>query len=197
MAVAIPVTTFECPRCTMILEPGSVARTRCPHCGWRGEAHLFRPLVPRVEKAADALPDDAVCTHHPTKRAVAICEGTGDYICALCAIELDGKTYSPQYFSKLGKKKPATSFDRYLNRPDHMVRMLLLLTLLTCGWGGLVFVPWAVYCFFKIIRQRNEDPMYRRLVGGVGLAVTGVMTLLFAVGLIALIVGVLVSIILS
>ena len=91
MAVATPVTSFECPGCGEELAGEQGGRSRCPLCGWQGEAYLFRPLAVKVERAKEALPEDAVCAHHPTKQAVEVCAGTGDYICSLCAVKLEGK----------------------------------------------------------------------------------------------------------
>src|SRR3712207_1092454 len=87
---ATPVMLFACPSCRAPLDPPAPGRTLCPRCDWRGEAYLFTAKVLAVEAAEAALPDDATCAHHPRKRATAVCAGTGDYVCSLCAVELEG-----------------------------------------------------------------------------------------------------------
>src|SRR5262245_48239980 len=90
MEVVQTVSQFICPGCAAVLQPGPEVHVLCPACQWTGQAYLFQPVATRVDLAETALPDDAVCAHHPGKRAVAVCAGTGDFICALCAIDVGG-----------------------------------------------------------------------------------------------------------
>lgn len=38
---------------------------------------------------------DATCFEHTNKRAVALCNRCGRFLCALCEVELDGKVWCP------------------------------------------------------------------------------------------------------
>ena len=169
---------LECPSCKETLEAAQEGRIHCPLCNWQGDVYPFYPAPHTVEAAKTALPDDAVCAHHPTKQAVEICAGTGDYICSLCAVTIDGETYSAQHLGKKGKKKSAKAFSRYLARPDRAISL--------CFVGCLLFfiaapilVPIAVISLFKMSKQRKEDPIYRQLVGAgtviVGWLIAGTM----------------------
>ena len=108
-AAALP---FSCPGCSNILDTVGQVRLRCPICKWVGDVYLFTPKVLDIEPAKLALPDDAACLHHPRKKAVAVCAGTGDYICSLCAVELNGQTYSANYLEGAGKQLAGSAFDR-------------------------------------------------------------------------------------
>src|SRR5689334_5511439 len=127
MAQVDVITQFSCPRCDSVLSPPSQGATRCPGCGWKGEAYLFSPAAMEVQTAEHALPDDATCIHHPRKKAIAVCAGTGDYICSLCAVDLDGETFSAQYLGAAGKQKAGRAFERNLPRPDSQVVLYLLM----------------------------------------------------------------------
>lgn len=175
MATSEVVTEFLCPKCSAALRPvGEETRVRCDICSWRGLAFLFEPLTVRAQKAEQALPDDAVCVHHPSKRAECICEGTGDYICALCTIELDGKTYSAQYLSKAGKERASEAFDRHLPRPDREIGLYLLLCVFFFP-AIIVWAPFAIYWFFRMLSLRNKNPLYRKVLGRGEIAVVAII----------------------
>lgn len=187
-AIFEAIDTFRCPTCTRELRPEVGPATVCPACGWEGQATLFRPLRPRADESENALPEDAVCAHHARKKAVAICAGTGDYVCALCAVEVGGHTYSAQYLDGPGKDKLTEASRRYFQRPDSGVLGFVALSLLLILLAP-VFIPCAVYQFIQMIRLRRQSPMYRRLVGrgrivflSVALAFITLFALLAAVG---------------
>ena len=164
MAVASPTTAFDCPRCGRNLLPEAEGATSCPSCRWHGEAYLCNPVAVEIEAAKAVLPDDATCVHHPTKQAVAVCAGSGDYVCSLCAITLDGETYSAQYLNKVGKKKAEKAFERRLARPDREVSLCLLFCLFFTI-AIPICLPLAIRSLVKMIRQRRTDPLYRQVVG--------------------------------
>ena len=119
-----------------------------------------------MERPEDALPSDAVCVHHPAKRAVALCEGSGDYICALCRVDVDGESFSAQFLERAGKGKLKKAFGRHLERPDRIIRTAVILLFIP-GFNVLMLIawPWLIFKYFRMMRQRREDPVYRRLVG--------------------------------
>jgi len=186
MAAAAPVTEIRCPSCVRRLEPGGDGRVSC-YCGWSGEVYLFRSLPRRVDKPEEALTDDATCVHHPTKRAVAVCEGTGDFICALCSVELDGKTYSAQFLSRGGKEMLTQAFDRHLDRPDRRLYLCLLVSVFFFIIAPIA-VPLAWYYFVKLLRLRRQNDMAQRVITENQTAVAGVILVLFSI--VALILGI-------
>jgi hypothetical protein len=176
-----------CPGCAQLLEIGRDGPVECPVCHWRGETYVFNPLPVTVEAAQRALPQDAVCLHHPTKKAVAVCAGTGDYICALCAIDLNGQVYSASYLGGAGKDKVGKSFELYLERPDARIATLLKLSFVPVL--NYVVLPmslfWIPYCFYlyaKALRLRGTNPLYARVFGTVSVIVLPLLLSLFALG---------------
>lgn len=103
--------SFRCPKCgTLITTISSAPRigevgcvtesTHCPKkCGWNGMVTLFRPAPLDNTPPLHASPEDSACAAHPDRRAVATCDGSGDFCCSLCALEFDGKIYSAAYLT--------------------------------------------------------------------------------------------------
>ena len=202
MAVAADATDFLCPGCTTRLEPQQGDREVCSSCGWTGSVMLFRPVDLHVDEAEEALPEDAVCVHHPTKRAVAVCSGTGDYICSLCSIEVEGQTFSAAFLNTKGKKQTRKMFDRYLARPDSTVVLFLLLCIfpgVNVYWalGTPVWLPLGFMKLAGARRLRRENPLMSRLISPARLVLLSVLLTLFAILIvifvILMVVGVFVS----
>lgn len=158
------VVTLRCPRCDVQLEIASGTYARCPECQQLLHAQRFNP-PPKVDQAArPAMPDDAVCVHHPGKQAVHVCAGSGDYICQLCSVEIEGETYSAQYLEAGGQKLLSEAFDRTLPRPDRAVIFYLLLCVPFFYLAPLL-LPLALYNFYRMFRLRATMRLYRQLVG--------------------------------
>jgi len=199
MAVAADITHFSCPDCSVQLEPAHTSPEICVSCGWKGQALLFRPVLPQIEEAAVALADDATCVHHPVKQAVAVCAGTGDYICSLCAIEIKGQTYSAQHLNAVGANKLGKAFDRHLARPDRTVVLFLILCFVPyVNFFWIIGMPvWVVLGYRKLFassRLRKQDPLFARLVSRARLKLIGVLLALFFVAFLAGIVAVIVAV---
>ncbi|HEV7301139.1 MAG TPA: hypothetical protein VGN72_17365 [Tepidisphaeraceae bacterium] len=159
-----------CPACRWPFVAGIAGPVACGHCNWRGEAYEFPVKRLQVMTAESALPEDSVCAHHPRKRATAVCAGTGDYICALCAVEIDGQTYGAEYLAAGGKEKAAKAFDRTLPRPDNHVYTYLICLFIpyvnvVMIPFAFIWVPHAVVLYFRALRMRRENPLFARLMG--------------------------------
>ncbi|MHC4885011.1 MAG: hypothetical protein ACYTGH_07995 [Planctomycetota bacterium] len=184
MTATIPAQGFQCPRCEIILEAADTVTSICPDCHWKGEVHLFHPVELQVSASEEALPEDAACAHHPNKKAVAICDATGDYICALCQVEVDGQTLSIQHLnSKGGAGKLKESFDRYLARPDRSLSSLVAVSVLFWPVSPITMSA-AIYYYVKLRRARKENPILKRLVGRLQMALYFILIILYFLGLI-------------
>ena len=156
-------TATLCPRCGIELSLSNPDDVACTGCKWRGQVYAFSPPVVKVVEQAQAMPDDAACVHHPSKRAITTCAGSGDYICALCVVEIDGQSYGAAYLETAGKAKATKAFDRYIPRPDSMIVTAVVVSYFYLI-PALVAIPWAVVQFFKMQKLRREDPLYARIV---------------------------------
>lgn len=131
----------------------------------------FTPIEPFVDRLAPASEQHAICAHHPANCAVAECAGTGNYICALCAVDIDGITYSVQFLdSAAGKAMLSERFATSLPRPDRLVWHLLAFLLifpitLIMLFLAFIWVPVGFAYWLKSIRLRRSNRLYTRIVG--------------------------------
>lgn len=139
---------------------------RCDDCGWRGDVYQCHPLRPDTGPAETARPEDAVCANHPGKRAVAVCAGTGDYICSLCRVKVGDKDFSVQYLDRQGPEMAKALFATKLPRWDRIVELCagLCLAFFIAAPVLVVVATWALY---KGYRERRVNPLYRELAGNV------------------------------
>ena len=130
----------------------------------------FNPIAFNLQPVEAAAEDHAHCANHPGRSAVALCAGTGNYVCALCAARLGGEVYSVQFLdSPTGRPLFPQRFPGRLRRPDRLDRLLvhgLLNGAGTLVLAGLFFivVPVGIVFSSRAIRLRKSDPLYRRLV---------------------------------
>ncbi len=160
-----------CPRCSGTMVAAANATFHCIRCRMQVSAELFNPVAPVIHRPELALSEHATCVYHPQKRAVTVCQGTGNFICALCAVEIKGKTYSAQYLeTSAGKKAVDDIAGQFLPRPDRVVRNIFW-SLLIPYVNGLVlalFPVAAIYGYIqcgKIADLRRQNVLYRALVG--------------------------------
>jgi hypothetical protein len=182
-----PTAEFGCPGCASILSLAQPGPTRCPRCGWKGEAYQFSPKEVDVTAAATALPDEATCLHHPTKKATAVCAGTGDYICSLCAIDVNGQTYSAQYIESGGKEKVGGAFAQTLPRPDRRIHVYLLLLFVPYIdviflLGAFLWIPHSFVLYARALQMRREDPIFARLMGTTSVVLLPIVLALVGIG---------------
>lgn len=172
--------SFPCPLCKRVISTDISGDVECPVCPWQGNIEFYDPLPRTSTGSQEALPDSATCIHHPTKMAEVVCEGTGDYICSLCAVELNGHTYSAQYLEQGGKEIAAKAFDRYLERPDRKAQLTIGLTIFF--WPlAIVTIPLAIYYYIKMFGVRKTDPLYRHVIPTSRMVIVGTGIVLFGV----------------
>ncbi len=184
MPPATPVRLLSCPgnACRGLLHQAANGTFHCDTCRLEVNAELFNPIAPAFASPELAMSDDATCVYHPQKKAVTVCQGTGNFICSLCAVEIKGKTYSVQYLENPAGKKVADDWiTRYLPRPDRVVsNILVALFIPYADMVVIILFPlWALYGYAqcaKIAKMRRENPLYHDLVGK-GRIVIGVVLL--------------------
>lgn len=122
------------------------------------------------------MPEDAACAQHPNRRAVATCAGSGDFICALCSVEVEGKTFSAKYLESGGKTKIKDAFERHMKRPDREAIQMAAISFVPC----LFFLSplWVALGIFKLVKahkMRRENPLFARAVSKTSLILAAVV----------------------
>ena len=93
---------IECTRCRTTLGPEvlGAGRTTCPSCRTALRVDPFPALLkppPSADKPESAaLSDEASCFYHPQKKAAAVCESCGRFLCSLCDLDFEGGHICPQ-----------------------------------------------------------------------------------------------------
>lgn len=105
---------MACPRCHKplrheLLQNGEQG---CPSCGGRFDAVRFDPVEPRVvvpDLAGTGPGGAAPCTRHARNQAEAACARCGQFMCSLCRIDADQKTYCPSCYERLSAEGSLSS----------------------------------------------------------------------------------------
>jgi hypothetical protein len=130
---------FACPICRTIQPIGAANSGRmhkCPDCGRHLSGDLFPAFFRPMADAATgrALREDgpSECFNHPGKQAEAICAGCGRLLCALCEIQLDGKSLCLKCLQAGYEKKSIATLEKQRTLYDNMA-------LVAAFWPPLVF----------------------------------------------------------
>lgn len=151
----------SCPNCGRGWLLNAGPEYRCGDCDWRGLVYTCAPEVPDASPGEPAAPGEAVCANHPGKKAVAVCAGSGDYICSLCRVKLMGADYSVQYIDRAKPKFLDRFFPSTLPRPDRVPAMMLLVSLLLPLFAPVFFVISGVALYRTVVLGR-ENKLFRR-----------------------------------
>ncbi|MEM9752308.1 MAG: hypothetical protein AAF916_02885 [Planctomycetota bacterium] len=156
----------RCPNCRGVFSQSPGWPTRCDLCGATVAVLEFDPPIELVDEAKAAMPDDVACAFHPGKRAETICDGTGSYICSLCAVPVGGKTYSTEFINSGGLKTMGKGdvFERTLQRPDYNAGACLALSFLL-GWTGiapLILLPVGAWYYSRHLKLAKSSSLYAK-----------------------------------
>lgn len=99
---------------------------------------------------------------HPQWRAVGTCAGSGDYVCDLCKIDLDDKTYSAGYLSGAGNELLMKKYKNLVRRADREFALAAIISLPFCT-GFSLFIVSVIY-YFEMKRISKDGPVAERLV---------------------------------
>lgn len=132
---------LECPHCHSGFPrewSASVSPFPCPNCARVMEVHVF-PAFARSEKTealagVRALDGEACCFHHPTKRAMRICDGCGIFICDLCDLDTGKQHLCPTCLEKGQTNKKLTHINNETVLYDGFALGLALAPLTGAFW---------------------------------------------------------------
>lgn len=154
-----------CPWCSRAI-PHATFRTglmSCPSCARPFEAVRFDPLEPRVpavDLAAAGPGEDVPCAKHARNRAAASCQRCGQFMCALCRIDADGKAYCPSCFERLSAEGAIASAVTRVKNYAGMASSLIACGYLFCFIAGLPMGLGAAYYSIRGLRDlraRGEE----------------------------------------
>lgn len=162
------VLSTACPQCLTPLDiplRNSMRTNTCPICEARVITHVFpallRPATVAPRRDTAALTDESTCFNHAAKRAVAVCEDCGRFVCNLCDVPVPGTA----------KNQCVACFEQTLKRevgPDlstsraHMDDVALTLAVV----GTLIFyfaiITIPVVCYLILRHWREPQSVVPR-----------------------------------
>jgi hypothetical protein len=156
----------SCPRCHRPLRHETLqsGQQACPACNGLFEAVRFDPVEPRkiLPEIAGVGPEGAApCARHARNQAEAACARCGQFMCALCKIEAEGKVFCSSCFERLSVDGSlASGVTRLWNWPALagtclLASVFLWFTFVAPAFGWMVGIFFCVMGF-KDKKSRNE-----------------------------------------
>ena len=164
----MPVLSTACPSCSVPLEielRNSMRTHICPICGARVIAHVFpallRPATAAPRRDTAALTDESTCFNHAARRAVAVCEDCGRFICDMCDTAAPGAAGHQciACFEQSLKRDAGPDFSAQRTRMDDVA-----LTVATFGTLIPYFAPVTIpmVCYFILRHWREPQSLLPR-----------------------------------
>ena len=142
---------LTCPRCRNFLSPESLTsdgETVCASCGAGLRTLVFPAFCRPPEKGSLPAPlltgEEAACYYHAAKQAAAVCDACGRFLCALCRIEIKGRTLCPGCLESGSQERFVRNLTRRRILHDEVALSLAVLPLL--AWPlTIATAPTAVF----------------------------------------------------
>lgn len=161
MAPETPAARIVCPGCSSLFDAreGDVV---CLRCGESLRIFLFSPHEGGNASIPDAGVDDVPCLHHPRNKAETSCARCGSFICRLCAVEINTKTFCAKCLDAKERMEGHDLLATTLPRHDRRIISVLAFPIVLPFLYPLA-IPYAVYQFRKISTESRRNPLAGRL----------------------------------
>jgi hypothetical protein len=141
-----------CPSCNGALPERFFRQPRtdgsCPTCGTMLGLSLFpalfRPAAKIDPQGLLTAEGEATCFEHVNKRAVAVCNKCGRFLCALCEVEVAGKIWCPSCLIPANSTGPIQALEQRRTLFDSIALALATLPSLLL-YPVLLTAPTVVY----------------------------------------------------
>src|SRR5262245_38449388 len=161
---------MACPRCRRTLRHETLRSGEqvCPACNGLFEAVRFDPVEARVvvpDLAGTGPEGAAPCARHARNQADAACSRCGQFMCSLCRIDADQKTYCPGCFDRLSAEGSLSSAVTRVRNYAGWAAICLLMSYLFLFVAPITGPLGLIFCVkgLKDKRARNETDGVARL----------------------------------
>ncbi len=127
---------IACPKCRALLG-GDMLNLNdlqpCPSCETPLQVEVFPALF---REDASVLPERIVvegqagCFYHPDKKAAAVCDACGRFLCALCDVDFDGQHICPACLESGQEKGKIKKLENRRMRHDKIALILAVLPII-------------------------------------------------------------------
>ncbi|MBI5064496.1 MAG: hypothetical protein HZB87_13765 [Desulfatitalea sp.] len=155
---------IACPNCHTIQSVEAVNTGRmapCPQCRKALRIDVFNAFLRRDEPEAAILSahaqGQAECFYHPGQLAVVPCAACGRLLCAVCRVELEGRSLCMACLQAGRDKQKITAMQNRHVRYDEIALALSVWGFLMMIFPSLVTAPAAIY--FAVRHWRTPSPV--------------------------------------
>lgn len=175
----------SCPACSAVIRHESIrtGHQACRSCGTSFEGVRFDPpeIAAVVAELAGVGPTEtAPCSRHARNVAVAACGRCGQFMCALCKIDADGKAYCPGCFERLSTEGALASTATRLKNYAGLATLCILGAWLLSGF--LLSVPAGLLGIYFCVKGIREKGLRGESEGVIGLYARIVICILMMIG---------------
>lgn len=148
---------LRCPSCNATINADRFNRNEpvpCSRCSKRMRVLAFPALYAETDgdippAIADAAGEsEAGCYDHANRKATAVCDDCGRFLCALCKLEIDGRTTCPRCLA--AARNSEASIRLVDQRPllDNMALAFAVYPALLI-FPSLIFAPLSLFIVFR------------------------------------------------
>ncbi len=175
---------MACPLCHRALrhETLRTGEQTCPACNGLFEAIRFDPVEARVvvpDLAGTGPEGAAPCTRHARNQAEVACARCGQFMCSLCRIDSDGKTYCPSCYERLSAEGSLASAVTRVRNWAGWAAICLLGCFFTYFLPAPILGPVGLFCCVKGLKEKSARG---ETDGIVRLYLIAILCLIFTLG---------------
>lgn len=187
---AVESGPLTCPKCRRLLSPEEVAQgAPCPSCRAAFETLVFPAMFegPRRGRSSERLAadDQAACFYHAGRKAEAVCDHCGRFLCATCDLEIFNQHLCPQCVEAARETNQFGRLENQYTRWDKVALSVavwpIVLGFCFMFWFWIVTAPIAIYICLRYRKERLSLLPVVKWRFGVAF-VLAVLQLLFFVG---------------
>lgn len=146
------MASIACPKCSAPWPVDAAqlgAMNSCPICGANVSVMPFPALLRepaiKVQQPDSILSEgEASCFYHPKKRATVPCGSCGRFLCALCDVQLGGRTLCPSCLEAGRTKGKLSELESNRFLWDTTALVLATVPLLLCLYPSILGAPAAL-----------------------------------------------------
>ncbi len=117
---------------------------------------LFRPSAKIDPQSLSTAEGEAGCYEHANKRAVALCNKCGRFLCALCEVEVDGKVWCPSCLIPGGSSTTIQALEKQRTLFDSIALALAIFPFLLLFYPSIFTAPVVVYVAIRYWKRPSS-----------------------------------------
>ena len=146
------MNSVRCPKCLQplpldLLSAGGASA--CPSCRTGLEVLVFPAIHRQIGRGTAGetalIADETTCFFHSEKKAAAVCDTCGRFLCTLCDVPVGGVHLCPKCVEAGRTKNTLTTFESYRTSYPSLALTFAFLPMVICWPVTLVTAPATVF----------------------------------------------------